>query len=228
MLVLAKKYDGLTTDTEWSAGGLANRSFVLLLIGVLALAATACSSSPSAPTTPAGYANFTDETRTFSIDYPPEWELSQALIETLIDQVATNSPELDLSTSQVVFIAGLSSDAGLDPNVNIIAETLPGAMSIDRYGEAAVAQITQAVPSVVFNERRNGTVNGLSARFVDWNTTGTDLGFSDSSEVRIIQMYTLQPDQPVAWTVTCTGISPIAENFQEICASVLNSFKILK
>ena len=94
------------------------------------------------PTTPPEFVTFTDESSLFSIAYPPEWELALSLMpeleEITKDILSSKQSGLLLDRVGIVFFAGLPTEEGFDPGVQIFVESLPAEISIDEYYEASL------------------------------------------------------------------------------------------
>ncbi len=203
------------------------------------LAALACTTTTAPPptfvpdptaTTPPNYTKFTDESGTFSIQYPPEWDLLQSQIEAVDDFVADSfsDSDLDFSTTRTVFIAGEQIGVRLDPNVNIGIESLRQDLDVDEYTEAAVQGVLELFPTANITERSGAVVNGHSARFVVWEADALQVGGITANDVHIVQLYIVRPGDQIAWALSCTGFEPLVTGFRETCESVLKSFTLLK
>ena len=88
------------------------------------------------PTTPPDFVTFTDESNSFSIKYPPDWELAlsdMTAIEGVLKEIVECKFDLPLENVGFVFFA---EDATGDFTVNITVESMSSGMTLDEYDQA--------------------------------------------------------------------------------------------
>lgn len=208
---------------------------LLLTIGIAGV--SACTTSPSAPTfppaptvpVPDNYTRFTDETATFSISYPPDWELSLSQIDTLedfVDEFFTGN-SVDLSGTSVVFTAGRPTLTGHSPNVNVVAESLPEELNSDQYAEASIRGIEQIFESEIIHSQKGALVNGRRGQIFEASYDGGEISPLVTGRFRVITFVVVRPGEKIGWSVGCTGSDPLPVDFEETCNAILHSFELL-
>ena len=196
----------------------------ILVIGVLLLGA--CAPAPiSEPPIPAHFTTYTDELGLFSISYPPDWELALSEIEGLeqFTKMLIESIESDLPLERVsfIFFAGVPTEIGYSPNVNIAVEPLPGIVSHDQYVEAGVQSLKEFIQDYHELSRVKTAVGGREATIVEYEGTLPQLGKFHWLLMSILVGET-------AWTVTCaTELGKFDESEDDFYA-IVRSLRILK
>ncbi len=205
-----------------------------LLIGlilVMLLVPVSCGAPPPAPVSeppiPAHFTTYTDEAGFFSISYPPDWELPPVsaieLLEEAIKEVIT-SIESDAPVEKVntIFFAGLPTEAGYMPSVNIVVESFPGIVwTHNNMVEVEIRGIKNFVEDYHELWRVKTTVGGREATIVECEGTYLKLG-----KYHWLVMLTLV--DKTAWTVTCTASPEKFSDFEDDLHAIVRSLRILK
>jgi len=180
--------------------------------------------TPAEPTIPAHFTTYTDEAGLFSISYPPDWEPALSLIEGLEEATKEllESIELDLPLERVsaIFFAGVPTEMGYAPNVNIVVESLPGVMwTHDKVVEAEIEGLKDVVDDYHEFSRIKTTISGREATIVEWEGTYPQLGRGHQ-----LQMFMLVGK--VAWIVTCTPPSGEFSKYEDDFHAIVRSLRI--
>ena len=193
---------------------------------------TTTETSPSTATTTSttetqAPGNFTTYTSAglFSISYPSDWELLNYLIEDLEvmvqDVLLSIDSSLPLSQASYIFAAGLPTDLGWEPGINIVVESLPFPVSsLDEAVDAEIAGIQAVVDTYIEISRTNVAVGGREATILYWE------GIISLDSVSNLQMFMLLDN--VVWIITCTP--PLGEynDWEDDFYNIINSFRYLK
>lgn len=204
-------------------------SFVLsVLVVALTIALPGCAQkeAPTEPEIPAHFATYTDEAGLFSISYPPEWEPALSLIEDLEqatkDLIESIESGLPLERVSAIFFAGIPTEEGYSPNVNIIVEQLPeGINTHDELIEALIGGVKIIIDDYREFSRIKTTVSGRTATILDWEGTFPQVGKS-----RIVQMVLMVGK--TGWTITCRPPTGEFSKWEEDFDAIVRSFRILK
>jgi len=182
--------------------------------------------TPAEPTIPAHFTTYTDEAGLFGISYPPDWEPALSLIEDLEEAtkelLESIESDLPLERASFIFFAGVPTEVGYDPNVNIVVESLPGVIwTHDKVVEAGIRGIKDVVQDYHEFSRIKTTIGGREATIVDWEGTFPELGTFHE-----LQMFMLVGK--VVWTVTCgTGPEKFSD-FEDDFHAIVRSLRIFK
>jgi len=212
------------------------KRFIISLLTVVALGAilfTGCVGAPppAAEAPPeaeisAHFTTYTDEVGLFSISYPPDWELALSEIEGLeqATEELLESIEQDIPLERVstIFFAGLPTEMGYTPNVNIVCESFPGLIvTHEIMVEAEIQGLKDFVQGYHEFSRVKTTVGGREATIVDWEGTIPGLPKQHS-----LQLFTLVGK--VAWIVTCTPPAGEFSEHEDDFHAIVRSLRILK
>ncbi len=197
----------------------------VLVIGVLLLGACA-PARISEPLIPAHFTTYTDEANLFTISYPPDWELALSEIEGLTqftkELIESIESGLPLERVSAIFFAGVPTETGYSPNVNIVVESLPGVRwTLDKVVEAQIRAVKDFVEDYHEFSRFKTTIGGREATIVDWEGTYPHLGRS-----RVLQMSTLVGK--TVWIVTCTPDLGKFDECEDDLHAIVRSLRILK
>ena len=178
------------------------------------------------PPIPAHFTTYTDEANLFSISYPPDWELALWAIEDLeqftkelIESIESGLP---LERVSAIFFAGVPTETGYSPNVNIAVESLPGVgWTLDKYVEAGIRELKVFVEDYHEFSRVKTTIGEREATIVEYEGTLPQLGKFHWLLMSILVGET-------AWTVTCaTELGKFDESEDDFYA-IVRSLRILK
>ncbi|MHA2314939.1 MAG: PsbP-related protein [Candidatus Hermodarchaeia archaeon] len=178
------------------------------------------------PEIPAHFTTYTDELSLFSISYPPEWEPALELIEGLEqavkDIISSIESDVPLEELSVIFLAGLPTEIGYNPNVNIVVEPLsePGVTH-----DEVVAGVIEGNKAVVSDyhefSRVKTTVDNREATIIEYQGTYPELG-----TVRYVQMVCLV--SKTAWGVACAALPDEYSEWEDDFDAIVRSLRILK
>ena len=175
---------------------------------------------------PAHFTTYTDEANLFSISYPADWELALWAIED-VEQFAKELIEsiesgLPLERASVIFIAGLHTEIGFSPNVNIGVESLPGVgWTLDEVVEASFQTVKDLLEDYREFSRVKTTIGGREAVIVEWAATAPSVG-----RLHVLMMTTLVGK--TIWVVTCTPESGKFDQSEDDFYAIVRSLRILK
>ncbi len=178
------------------------------------------------PEIPTHYTVYSDEAGLFSISYQPEWELALSMIEDLEEAtkeiITSVESDLPLERASAIFFAGIPTEEGYSPNVNIIVEQLPeGINTHDELIEASIRGVKMIIDDYHEFSRIKTTVSGRTATILDWEGTFPQVGKS-----RIVQMALMVGK--TGWTITCTPPEGEISKWEEDCNAIVRSLRILK
>ena len=178
------------------------------------------------PAIPAQFSTYTDEQGLFSISYPPEWELGLEYIEELEqateDIISSITSDFPLEEFSMIFIAGLPTIEGFDPNVTIVVESLPGIMwTHDNVVTAGIEGLKENYPDYHEFSRVKTTVGNRTATITEWQ--GTYPGFGTG---RYLQMFLLVGK--TVWGVCCSVFPDEYSEWEDDFDAIVRSLRILK
>ncbi len=176
------------------------------------------------PEIPAHYTTYTDETGLFSISYPPDWETALFLIEDLdkaTEELLTSiEKDLPLERTRMLFLAGLPTETGYEPNVNVVVESLPGiSWTHDQVVEAKIQGIKNVIEAYYEFSRVKTTIGGREATILDWDGT-VPLGLRSLQAIILVGK--------VAWVVTCVPPAGEFSKWESDFHAIVRSLRILK
>lgn len=182
--------------------------------------------TPTEPAIPANYATYTDESKLFSISYPPEWDIAQYLIadmqEAAKDYFNSIASNLPIEKVSFLFLAGKKFGEGYMPNVGIVVEPVPqGVRTNDQLVEAELKGLSLVVKDRVQVSRIKTTVGGREATILDHEYTLPSMG-------RFHALQTVILTDKAAWVVTCTSIPEDFSKWEKDLQSIVRSLRILK
>ena len=201
------------------------RLLSILVVGLLLLGA--CTpTSVSDSVIPAHFNTYTDEAGLFSISYPPEWEPALSLIEDLEqatkDLIESIESGLSLERVSAIFFAGIPTEEGYLPNVNIVVEQLPeGVNTHDEIIEAVIRGVKMIIDDYHEFSRIKTTVSGRTATILDWEGTFPQLG-----KIRVVQMFLMVGK--TGWSITCTPPEGELSKWEEDFNTIVRSLRVLK
>lgn len=196
----------------------------LLVIGGLLLGACA-PTSVSEPPIPANFITYTDESGLFSISYPSDWELALYLLEGL-EEITKNiitSIESDAPVERLgyIFFAGLPTDTGYMPNVNIGVESLSRVISHDEMVEANIRSLKSLAKDYHEFNRVKTTIDGRIATIIEYEFVVPTVG-----NCHFLAMVTLVGK--TSWIVTCGARPEEFSNWKDDFDSIVRSLRILR
>ncbi len=199
---------------------------ILVIALTIVLPGCAQKEAPAEPGIPAHFTTYTDEAGLFSISYPPDWELALSEIEGLWqfteELIESIESDLPLERASLIFLAGVPTEMGYSPNVNIVCESLPGVVwTLDKMVEASIREIKDFIEDYHEFSRVKTTIGGRQAVIVEWEGTFPQLGkFHD------LQMFTLVGK--TVWVVTCTPPTGKFSDYEDDFQAIVRSLRILK
>jgi len=200
---------------------------IVAIIVIVVIATRPPTSMEPEPAIPAHFTTYTDELGLFSISYPSEWELdlgaieeTEQFVEDLINSITSDVP---IEEAHLLFIAGLPTEIGYVPNVNITVEPLRGiTWTHDQVVTAGVEGIKEIVADYYELSRVKTTIDNRTATIIECQGTFPQLGsFHDMLMIFVVNK--------TVWVVTCTALS--AEEYSEWeddFNAVVRSLRILK
>ena len=178
------------------------------------------------PAIPAHFSTYTDDASLFSISYPPEWETALSTMEeaeqAAKELVTSIDSDFPVEKFAIIFIAGLPTDIGYMPNINIGVEPLPwGISTLDGVVEASVKGIKTIVDDYHEFTRLKTTVGGREATILNCEVTYPQVGSFHS-----MQMYMIIGKN--IWVVSCTTTPEAFSEWEDDLHSVVRSLRILR
>ena len=181
----------------------------------------ACSPIPARETTEAAesiatstpeFVTFTDKEGVSSISYPQDWPVVGPPFAPAY--LAFVAPE------GLVFLAGLPSEGGYNPNVSVVIDSSPEQLDVARYFAIAEKDASEELDGYRRIDQCMVLVGDRRALVVDADFNG-DYGKSRSSQLIVA-------DGDVMWIVTCSKVVRVSLGRLELCDAVLRSFRILR
>jgi len=198
--------------------------FALLLVA--GCAAPAPTPTPE-PAIPAHFVTYTEE-NIFSISYPPDWEPALSLIEEMRKFVDEWLENIEAGTSlegevNTIFFAGLPTETGYSPNVNIGVSPLPAGLgTLDEVVEANIRGIKDILGEDYQEfSRVKTTIDGREAVIVDAEVDLPDLGRFRNLTVGMLK-------DKVSWVVTCTAYPEEFSHCEDDFQAIVRSLRILR
>ena len=183
-------------------------------------------------TVPSDWITFTDETASFSISYPNDWEIYQTddvataeLLEAMSDGI-----EIDDFAPTLLSVGLPQGFDSFDPNVLINVETLPVETTADEYSTAServAAEIFKSFETTSETRVRVGEHDGLIVRS---SVLLSEFIPEVTDEIRWWVVDLVLVDGKVAWGMTCgTAAFEASEAADrlETCEQVVRSFELL-
>ena len=178
------------------------------------------------PAIPAHFTTYTDELGLFSISYPPEWELTLWVIEeteqAVKDIISSINSDLPVEKVSLIFLAGVPSQLGLFPSVNIIVEPCPVIVCThDAMIKAEIEGAKEIWPDYHDFSRVKTTVDNRTATIIEAQATIAELG-----TLRYVQMLLLV--NRTVWIVTCSALPDEYSKWEDDFDAIVRSLRILK
>jgi len=198
----------------------------IAIIVIVVIATHPPTSIEPEPAIPTHFTTYTDELGLFSISYPPEWELdleSMEEIEQFSQEIISSiTSDIPLGEAHFVFMAGLPTIIGHNPNVNIIVEPLSGIMRThDQVVTAAIESLKLVVSDYHEFSRVKTTIDNRTATIIECQATITGLGTYHDVFMCCIMNRTM-------WTVTCTALPDEYSEWEDDFDAIVRSLRILK
>ena len=200
---------------------------IVALIVIVAIVTRPPTPAEPEPVIPAHFTTYTDELGLFSISYPPEWELHLGVIEereqAARDIMRSIDSDLPVEKFSCLFIAGLPTVIGHDPNVNIVVEPLSGAMRThDEVVTAGIEQTKALLTSDYYEfSRVKTTVDNRTATIIKYQGAIAGLGTG-----RYVTMISLR--SKTVWVVTCAAFPSEYSRWEDDFDAIVRSLRILK
>lgn len=178
------------------------------------------------PAIPTHFTTYTDELGLFSISYPPEWEPDLGVIEeteqAIEDIISSIASDLPVGEASLLFMAGLPTIIGHNPNVNIVVEPLSGIMLT--HDEVVTAEI-EGLKAVISDyhefSRVKTTIDNRTATIIELQ--GTIAGFGTYRYVQMVFIVS-----KTVWVVTCTALPDEYSKWEDDFDAIVRSLRILK
>jgi len=178
------------------------------------------------PAIPAHFTTYTDELGLFSISYPPEWEPALEYMEEIEqvseDIISSITSDLPMEEASFLFMAGLPTMIGFDPNVNIVVEPLPGIMwTHDEVVTAEIEGLKAVVSDYQEFSRVKTTIDNRTATIIEWQ--GNVAGFGTCHDAQMIFIVS-----KTVWVVTCTASPDDYSEWEDDFDAIVRSLRILQ
>jgi hypothetical protein len=146
------------------------------------------------------YTTYTDESKYFSISYPPDWVTAIEDTDQNVKEVISNLQSgVPIGGASTIFYAGRTVETELEPSVSIIVESIhEGTSTLDGVVEAEVQAAQNAMPDYQVSSTVKTTVDGREATIIRSNGTVPDVG-----KQYFLSMITLV-DKTI-WVVICSA-----------------------
>jgi hypothetical protein len=204
-------------------------AFGLLLVSCMGEADPPALEALPVETVPSDWVTYTDETTSFQLSFPSDWELFEfdaTAVAEFLEPLAEGS-DLDLSSSLLVFGAGLPNPGGvvdIDPNLNISVETLPIEMTANEYASNAVRGAEQVFPTWETGSQSKVTVGDHEAALLRPSLRLSEVNPLVTDESRWSMVQLAVPIEMVGWTITCGSVN---NDNLDICEQVVRSFRYI-
>ena len=187
-------------------------------------------SSQIEPEIPSHYTTYTSENGLFSISYPPEWEIFTSSIEDIekiAEEICDNSSqefllEKAIEKTTMIFLAGLPTELGYDPIVNIVLEPVPIFFrNLSKMVDASEEYMKKFSPDYYMHCRTDTIVDGREATIIESESTISGFKTYD------ICLITL--NGKICWYVTCgTTNLNVYEEYKDDFHHIVRSLRIYK
>jgi len=199
---------------------------IIAIIVIVVIATRPPTSVGPEPTIPAHFSTYTDELGLFSISYPPEWELQLEVIEereqAVKDIISCIDSDLPVEKVSLLFLAGVPSQIGLFPSVNIIVEPCPAIVCThDAVIKAEIEGAKVVMPDYQELSRVKTTIDGRTATIIE--SQGAFVGLDT---YRYVQMVCLV--SKTVWVVTCAALPDEYSEWEDDFDATVRSLRILK
>lgn len=178
------------------------------------------------PIIPTDFATYTDELGLFSISYPEEWELNLDVIEEreqaameILESITSDTPPEDF---RCLFIAGLPTAFGRNPNVNIGVQPFSGiAGTLDEGVNAAVEALKLLAPDYYEFSRVKTIIDDRAAAVIEYQATVPGLPTMHCKQMMCTVKQTV-------WVVTCATSPDKYGTWEDDFDAIVRSLRILK
>ncbi len=179
------------------------------------------------PEIPANYTTYTDETKLFSIAYPPDWDLGLWLIpevkkdtQEVINSMKTGS---SIERQRVIFIAGIAATY-YDTSASIVVDPIPeqipkGVSALDKMVETELKGIEMVLPDRREFSRVKTTIDGREATIVHYEATPPESG-----KRHYLMMITLAGN--TAWRLICSSTADDFFAWEKDFNAIVRSLRI--
>lgn len=176
---------------------------------------------------PSDWITYSDETAGFSISYPNDWEVFELDEAAVAEVLAGIEGAIGVSNAAIAVQAGLPIPGGFSPNITIVIEALPTAMSVGQYTEAAKRGIGFVYSSYVSTGQVKTVVRDRDLVLVHGSYEISQLDPSFGGRFWMIQGYAV--DGVTGWTVTCGRVEADASEpgpDLEECDTIVRTFEL--
>ena len=201
----------------------------LSIVTIVWLVTMSCGPPTLIPTTtepqiPPHFTTYTTE-GLFSISYPPDWVPATSIMEEVFEEtkewIKSVDPEVLVEEQRMLFTAGIPTEEGYYPNVNIlVAPRSIGLWTLDEIVEADSAWCRQNLQKYREYSLLNTTIDGREAVISDWEDYDPDYG-----TWRYITTYLVK--DKFMWSVTCAAESEDFKNYEDTFSDIVRSLRIL-
>jgi len=219
------------TEAGTTISTIASLSLAVLLISLIALPGCsnkgiATETKTTQPEIPADFTTYTDEVGLFSVSYPSDWEPALSVIPDLEtgvkDVIKAIDSNLPLDKVRYIFFAGIPTETGYMPNVNIGVEPyLAGIYTHDAMMEAEIRGMKRLVPDIRILSQTKTNVGGREATILETVGTYPQLG-------EIHQLVLGVSVGRTVWAVTCTPPQGEFDTWKNDFNATMRSLRILK
>jgi hypothetical protein len=199
---------------------------IIAIIVITVIATHPPTSIEPGPAIPTYFTTYTDELGLFSISYPPEWEPALEYMEGL-EQVSEDiinsiTSDLPIEEASFLFMAGLPTVLGFDPNVNVVVEPLPGiTWTHDQVVTAEIEGLKTVVSDYQELSRVKTIIDNRTATIIEWQ--GNIAGFGTVHDIQMMFIVS-----KTVWVVTCTASPDEYSEWEDDFDAVVRSLRILK
>ena len=199
---------------------------IVAIIVIVVIATSTPASVEPEPAIPDHFTTYTDELGLFSISYPPDWDLHLDVIEEreqivreIIDSISSETPPQDY---RLLFIAGIPTDMGMNPNVNIGVQPFSGiAGTLDEGVNAAVEALKLFTSDYYEFSRVKTIIDGRAAAVIEYQATVPGLPTMHCKQMMCTVKKTV-------WIVTCTTSPEKYSKWEDDFEAIVRSLRIFK
>jgi hypothetical protein len=182
------------------------------------------------PVIPDEYIAFIDATQTFSIRYPPDWELQQSQIKQMDSraQEIINERGVDVGVVITLFAAASTATGRKNPIANVNIEGLSEDLTLDEYVESG-NRVTKLMYSTSrFTREQPTKIGGNTAHISEWDLDLSEIFPEAVGRYRNIVLSAMATELQAAFNVTCGFALPDEVSDAYECELVVNSFRLLR
>ena len=172
----------------------------------------------------ANLTTYTDESNSFSISYPPDWELALSETEALVEEAEEYLESIGsggtFRQSHLLFFAGIPAAGGHIPNVTVVVEPWQESWwSLEKVAAWAVEGISEDAEEFHELGRIRDTVDGRRVIILEYTAT-----FPGMQRLRFQELLTQA--RGLLWCVTGAALSEHYAEYEDSLRAILQGLRV--